>query len=115
MLTLETHDDLPRLVYAGAEETLILEYRAFISLEHQSKAIGELRKDVPAMANSAGGRVIYGIGYGKAGHPKVKIDGAQQNLRPVYGNDFESRGARRHLFRPNRRPELADGGVPHAA
>jgi Putative DNA-binding domain len=61
MLKLETRQDLQRLVDEGLEESLTLEYKSSMALSRESAAISELCKDVSALANSAGGQLIYGI------------------------------------------------------
>ncbi|TPQ31542.1 hypothetical protein C2U70_23885 [Bradyrhizobium guangdongense] len=61
MLDLKTKADLQRLVDEGLEESLILDYKASPALSKESKARDELCKDVSAMANSAGGQIVYGI------------------------------------------------------
>lgn len=43
------------------EESLMLDYKAAGALEKSDKKKGEITKDVSAMANSAGGIIIYGI------------------------------------------------------
>ncbi|MCB1486725.1 MAG: ATP-binding protein [Bauldia sp.] len=60
-LRLESRDDLDRLVQDAVEESLTLEYKASEALARESKKIDELCKDVSAMANAAGGQIIYGI------------------------------------------------------
>jgi Putative DNA-binding domain len=60
-LSLKTREDLHRLVEDGYEEGLTLEYKASSALTRSSEAITELCKDVSAMANSAGGQIVYGV------------------------------------------------------
>src|SRR5260370_40407954 len=73
MLKLETRADLQRLVDEGLEETLSLEYKASPALVRESKAINELCKDVSAMANSAGGQIIYSIEEDKTSRTPLRI------------------------------------------
>lgn len=73
MLKVHTRADLQRIVDEGLEESLVLEYKASPALDRQSKAIDELCKDVSAMANSAGGQIIYGIEEDKLTHKPIKI------------------------------------------
>src|SRR5260370_13193091 len=61
MLDLKTKADLQRLVDEGLEESLTLDYKASLALSRDGKAPDELCKDVSALANSAGGQLIYGI------------------------------------------------------
>src|SRR5229473_2701052 len=66
MLVLKTRPDLQRLVDEGLEESLTLDYKASPALSREGKAPDELCKDVSAIANSAGGQLIYGIEEDKA-------------------------------------------------
>ena len=61
MLDLKTKADLDRLVADGIQESLTLDYKASPALTKDSKARDELCKDVSALANSAGGQIVYGI------------------------------------------------------
>jgi hypothetical protein len=61
MLQLKTKDDLQRLVNDAIQESLTLDYKASAALAKDSKSRDELCKDVSALANSAGGQIIYGI------------------------------------------------------
>jgi predicted HTH transcriptional regulator len=61
MLDLKNKADLQRLVDEGLEESLTLDYKASPSLSRDGKNPEELCKDVSALANSAGGQLIYGI------------------------------------------------------
>lgn len=61
MLDLKNKADLQRLVAEGIPESLTLDYKASPALAKDSKARDELCKDVSALANSAGGQIIYGI------------------------------------------------------
>lgn len=53
--------DFQRMVDLQAEEAINLEYKSSQALTRNSKDVIELCKDVSAMANSAGGQIIYGI------------------------------------------------------
>jgi hypothetical protein len=66
---------LKGLVKDGIGESLTLEYKRAAALSRDSKPMIEITKDVSAMANSAGGVLIYGI----AEDPKTK----QLSLDPV--------------------------------
>jgi len=74
MLELKTKADLQRLVDEGLEESLILDYKASPSLSRDGKSPEELCKDVSALANSAGGQLIYGIEENKAAGKPSKVD-----------------------------------------
>jgi predicted HTH transcriptional regulator len=74
MLALKTKADLQRLVDEGLEESLTLDYKASPSLSRDGKNPEELCKDVSALANSAGGQLIYGIEEDKAAGKPSKVD-----------------------------------------
>src|SRR5579863_7950182 len=59
MLHLNTKSDLQRLIDDAIQESLTLDYKASPALARDRKY--ELCKDVSALANSAGGQIIYGI------------------------------------------------------
>lgn len=61
MLDLSTRADLERLIEEGLPESLTLEYKAAAALGKSSEARSELVKDITALANSAGGQIIYGV------------------------------------------------------
>jgi hypothetical protein len=61
MLQLNTEADLQRLVDDAIQESLTLDYKASPALAKDSKSRDELCKDVSALANSAGGQIIYGL------------------------------------------------------
>lgn len=71
---LATRDDFQKMVDAQIEETLTLEYKASPALTRDSKNVLELCKDVSAMANSAGGQIIYGIEEDKKTHKPSRVD-----------------------------------------
>jgi hypothetical protein len=75
MLELKTRADLQRLVDEGLEESLTLDYKASPALSREGKAPDELCKDVSALANSAGGQLIYGIEEDKALAKPSAVDG----------------------------------------
>lgn len=52
---------LQQLIDQGIEESLTLEYKAAAALEKTTQRKDEITKDVSAMANAAGGTLIYGI------------------------------------------------------
>jgi predicted HTH transcriptional regulator len=66
--------DFQNMVDAQIEETLTLEYKASPALSRNSKDVYELCKDVSAMANSAGGQIIYGIEEDKRNDKPTKVD-----------------------------------------
>jgi len=53
--------ELQRHIDDGVEENLNLDYKAAGALEKSDEKRAEITKDVSAMANSAGGVIIYGI------------------------------------------------------
>lgn len=59
MLKLETKADLQQLIDERERESLTLEFKAGPAIHPDKK--GEIGKDVSAMANAAGGQIIYGI------------------------------------------------------
>ncbi|MBX9934772.1 MAG: ATP-binding protein [Methylobacterium sp.] len=61
MLNLRTRDDLERLVQERLNESLTLEYKGSPALNRTNDGRSELVKDVTALANAAGGQIIYGI------------------------------------------------------
>jgi hypothetical protein len=65
------------LVANNVQEALELEFKSSPSLARENKALDELSRDVSAMANSAGGRIVFGIVEAKRdGVPvAVNVDG----------------------------------------
>ena len=61
MLIPKTKRDLDRLIADGVEENISLDYKAADSLQNTDGKKKEIAKDISAMANSAGGVIIYGI------------------------------------------------------
>ena len=57
----KTKEELEKLISDKVEENLQLEYKAAEALGHSEPVKKEIAKDVSAMANSAGGILIYGI------------------------------------------------------
>jgi hypothetical protein len=74
MLDLKTKADLQRLVDEGLEESLTLDYKASPALTRDSKGPDELCKDVTALANSAGGQIVYGIEEDKVTRKPSRVD-----------------------------------------
>src|ERR1700746_1712259 len=70
----QSRADFQKMVDAQIEETLTLDYKASPALSRDSKNIDELCKDVSALANSAGGQLIYGIEEDKATAKPLKVD-----------------------------------------
>lgn len=56
-----TQEKIQQYVDDGTEESLSLEYKGAASLSKTDKAKIEIAKDVSAMANSAGGLILYGV------------------------------------------------------
>ena len=74
MLDLQTKADLQQLVDEGLEESLTLDYKDSRALTRDGDGPGELCKDVSALANSAGGQLIYGIQEDKATRKPSRVD-----------------------------------------
>ncbi|WP_257168374.1 helix-turn-helix domain-containing protein [Bradyrhizobium sp. SRS-191] len=79
MLILRTRADLQRLVDEGLEESLTLDYKASPALIRDGKGPDELCKDVSALANSAGGQLVYGVEEDKTTMRPSKIDEGVQD------------------------------------
>ena len=95
MIGLKTKTDLQRLVDEGLEESLILDYKASPSLARDSGKPEELCKDVSALANSAGGQLVYGIEEDKtAGKPSKVDDGVTAQSQVLFDPDRLSAPAR---------------------
>lgn len=58
---ISTEADLQRFISTSVEESLTLDYKAADALGKSDGTKKEITKDVSAMANSAGGVLIYGI------------------------------------------------------
>ncbi|GAB1270231.1 ATP-binding protein [Aurantivibrio infirmus] len=67
-----TEADLIELIRNKVQESIELDYKACASLQKTDKKKTEISKDVSAMANSAGGILIYGVI--ENGHIPVEID-----------------------------------------
>lgn len=63
---LENEKDLQKLIDNKIEESTTLEYKSLDSLKNNL----EIAKDISAMANSEGGRIIYGIKEDENGFPE---------------------------------------------
>jgi hypothetical protein len=74
MLDLKTKADLQRLVDEGLEESLTLDYKVSLALSREGKHPDEMCKDVTALANSAGGQIIYGIEEDKVTKKPSRVD-----------------------------------------
>lgn len=74
MLDLRSKADFQRLVDEGLEESLALDYKASPSLKRDGEGPGELCKDVSALANSAGGQLVYGIEEDKVTKKPSRVD-----------------------------------------
>jgi hypothetical protein len=79
MLTLRDKVDFQRLVDEGLEESLTLDYKASPALTRDGKGPDELCKDVSALANSAGGQLVYGIEEDKPSAKPSKVDDGVQD------------------------------------
>lgn len=67
-----TEADLERLIADRVRESVSLDYKQSDALGRDDREKNELSKDVSAMANSAGGLLIYGIK--ENGHVPIRID-----------------------------------------
>jgi predicted HTH transcriptional regulator len=68
--------DIQSLINNQIEESINLDYKKSDSLARDSKKITELTKDVSALANSAGGTLVYGVSEDRSTRPlPVEIDG----------------------------------------
>ena len=56
-----TESKLQNFITSEIEESLTLEYKAAEALDRNDTKKKEITKDVSAMANSAGGMIVYGI------------------------------------------------------
>lgn len=54
-------EDIEALISSRTEESLNLEYKRAAALDKEDKQKNEISKDVSAMANSAGGKILYGV------------------------------------------------------
>ncbi|AEI67980.1 helix-turn-helix domain-containing protein [Corallococcus macrosporus] len=69
-----TEEDLLDLVKNQVQESLTLDYKASKALERTEKVKDEITKDVSALANSAGGTLVYGIPENKQTRLADKLD-----------------------------------------
>jgi hypothetical protein len=74
MLNLKNKADLQRLVDEALEESLTLDYKASPALTRDGKGPDELCKDVTALANSAGGQLVYGVEEDKVTKKPSQVD-----------------------------------------
>jgi Putative DNA-binding domain len=85
-------NDLELVVHANEKENINIDYKASealnfdnkVKLSKSNRILGEkhredLIRDVAAMANAAGGNIIYGIQENKGGYPKRVDDGYDAN------------------------------------
>ena len=70
-----TEADLQQMIDNKIQENLYLDYKRSDALGKTDHCRNELSKDIAAFANSAGGRVIYGIAEGKDNYPERIDDG----------------------------------------
>lgn len=67
--------ELQRHIEEGIEESSALDYKSGAALNAKNPNVNEITKDVSAMANSAGGVIIYGITESKTNrHLPEKLD-----------------------------------------
>jgi len=70
----KTRSDLEKLLIDGAVENTRLEFKASAALARDNKAMNDMCIDVSAMANSAGGQIIYGIDESKKTKGPTRVD-----------------------------------------
>lgn len=78
--------DLQRYITDQIEEDLHLEYKSASSLGREDNRKREITKDVSALANAAGGRIIYGISH-KQGRGQSHLP---ESLDPIDASQFSS-------------------------
>jgi predicted HTH transcriptional regulator len=71
MLKLETKPDLLSLIANAVAESTTLGYKASPAVDHKNKE--EIAKDISAMANAAGGQIVYGMT--ETNHIPTGLDG----------------------------------------
>ncbi|MGJ5096461.1 ATP-binding protein [Bradyrhizobium oligotrophicum] len=72
--TFKARADLERLLTDGAVEGTTLEFKDSRSLRRDEEKITELCINVSALANSAGGQIIYGINENKKTNGPIEVD-----------------------------------------
>ncbi|KXK02152.1 MAG: Divergent AAA domain protein [Acidobacteria bacterium OLB17] len=61
MIVPKTLEEINQMIADGVEENISLDYKAADALQNTDGKKKEIAKDVSAMANSAGGVIIYGV------------------------------------------------------
>ena len=79
-----TEAKLKNFITSGIEESLTLEYKSAEALDRSEYKKKEITKDVSAMANSAGGILIYGIAEFSAENKRH----LPEKITPVNRNEF---------------------------
>ena len=79
-----TEAKLKNFIASGIEESLTLEYKSGEALDRSEYKKKEMTKDVSAMANSAGGILIYGISEFSAENKRH----LPEKITPVNRNEF---------------------------
>lgn len=79
-----TEAKLQNFINSGIEESLTLEYKAADALDRSEYKKKEMTKDVSAMANAAGGVLIYGISEFTAENKRH----LPEKITPVNRNEF---------------------------
>ncbi|MBP1092957.1 AlbA family DNA-binding domain-containing protein [Bradyrhizobium diazoefficiens] len=72
--TFKARSDLEQLLADGAAEDTTLEFKDSRSLQRDEGKITELCINVSALANSAGGQIIYGINENKKTNGPIEVD-----------------------------------------
>ena len=93
-----TEADLQALIAEQRPEDLLLEYKAADALgKHDRKKI-EITKDVSAMANSAGGTLLYGIDEQKSRGGPIRIEGVDpSDISSEWLEQVIDSGIQRHI------------------
>ena len=91
-----------RLIAGGVEESGTLDYKSRGALSKENAA--EIAKDVSAMANSAGGVLIYGISEYPKDSPNAHLP---EKLDPIDESEF-SKEWLEHIIKDGIQPRLTD-------
>ena len=87
-----TESKLNNFIKSGIEESLTFEYKSAEALDRSESKKKEITKDVSAMANSAGGTLIYGIAEYFQPENKRHLP---EKITPVDRTNFRANGLNR--------------------
>ncbi len=93
--------ELNQMIAEGMEESINLEYKSADALKNTDNCKKEIAKDVSAMANSAGGVIIYGV---KEFDEKDKKH-LPEKITPISRKDF-SKEQLEHIIQSNISPRI---------